>query len=340
MSNKYIITKEIYNKLKEDNKILDIRLTTKKNKNDYIICYYLSQKDVDTYNTKNMIKKKIMQKQELSQWLKNKNVEILKNYIVSEIIYFYENEQQIKLSEYTEIDNDYKKIHSGNRYYCEIIGTNKYNIKSNIEEYFRTELKKHKIMNYEFFNQENKNLLSFENNSKKKINFNYQEFIFVVEGKNDTNKLKRIFPNILTFETNGLGIDQKKIKDLKNIQTKYKKKILIITDPDIPGEIIRNRIAKELSEVNHLYLNKNKSKTSKKVGLEHVTDDYLIELLKTANIKTQKEKNNNPYVIEDLIRIGIYANKKKREEFCLKNNIAYGNNKKVLKQINNYGINI
>ena len=103
--------------------------------------------------------------------------------------------------------------------------------------------------------------------------------IIIVEGKSDTNRLKEFDKSIQTFETSGLGLDEKKINYLKKINNDYN--FIVFTDPDGPGEIIRARLIKELKNLKHAYLPNDKALSSKKgkIGVEHAkTNDIKLAL--------------------------------------------------------------
>ena len=159
--------------------------------------------------------------------------------------------------------------------------------------------------------------------------------IIVVEGKSDTRRLKEFYPNIITFETSGLGFDENKIAKLK--QLSKDNEIIVFTDPDRPGEKIRQIVKQNIPNAKHAYLPNIKavSKNKKKVGIEHASkkdiDNALENLYQHQEIKEE-------YTLEDLIHFGIYNNKNKRVEFCDDLNIAFGNNKKVIKQLNYFAI--
>lgn len=161
------------------------------------------------------------------------------------------------------------------------------------------------------------------------------KYIIVVEGKSDTRRLKQIDPSIQTFETSGLGLDEVKMNQLKELSKTYK--LVVFTDPDGPGEIIRTRITNEIKDISHAYLTNHKavSKNKKFVGIEHGSDTDIIKAL--ANVY-QKSVNVMNYEISDLVDIGIYNDRELRNKFCNELNIAYGNNKKVLKQLNDFAI--
>ncbi len=201
-----------------------------------------------------------------------------------------------------------------------------------IEEKYNIKLNKSIPKIARYFENMNK-----ENMNKEDEKLEIENIIVVVEGKSDTNKLKKVYKNIMTFETNGLGITPHMIEELKKISKNNNRKIVVLTDPDVPGEIIRNIIKEQIPSAYHVHISKEKANNKNKVGIEHCKEKDLKNIF---NNYQKYNDNNNKYTIDDLIKLGIYANKKKRIEFCKKYNIAYGNNKKVLKQLNEYNINI
>ena len=74
---------------------------------------------------------------------------------------------------------------------------------------------------------------------KKKI-----KEVIVVEGKNDTNHLKEFF-DVDTIETSGLGLNKETIELINNINSK--RGVILLLDPDTPGEKIRKRKCRVLS---------------------------------------------------------------------------------------------
>ena len=65
--------------------------------------------------------------------------------------------------------------------------------------------------------------------------------IIVVEGKDDTTAIKRAL-NADTIETNGSAINQETINKIRLAQKV--RGVIIFTDPDYPGERIRNIISR------------------------------------------------------------------------------------------------
>ncbi len=66
--------------------------------------------------------------------------------------------------------------------------------------------------------------------------------IVIVEGKSDTRRLKEIFPDIITFQTSGMGLDDQKIAELKRLEADGVE-LICFTDPDYPGEKIRQTLS-------------------------------------------------------------------------------------------------
>lgn len=159
--------------------------------------------------------------------------------------------------------------------------------------------------------------------------------IIVVEGKSDTRRLKEVIPNVETFETSGLGLDEKKIEQLNVLSQHHK--LIVFTDPDGPGEIIRARLIENIDNLYHAYLPNEKalSKRLDKIGIEHAST---IDIKNALNNLYVISDNSSTYTMEDLVDLGIYNSKQRRISFCNLLNIAYGNNKKVLKQLNSFNI--
>lgn len=94
--------------------------------------------------------------------------------------------------------------------------------------------------------------------------------IVVVEGKNDTNTLQSFF-DCDTIETGGDQVNEKTIEPVR--QAQKTRGVIIFTDPDTPGEHIRRLIGSSVPGCKHAFINKEKAKTPKKVGVEHASQE-------------------------------------------------------------------
>lgn len=159
--------------------------------------------------------------------------------------------------------------------------------------------------------------------------------VIVVEGKNDTNHLKEFF-NVDTIETNGLGINKKTIELIKSINSK--RGVILLLDPDTPGEKIRKRINDEIPELKNVFLFKKEARTKKKVGVEHASKEVLEEALK--NVITYK-KSLETISYEEYLELGLVGkndSEKKREIVSSQFRLGKCNAKTLFKRLNMIGI--
>ena len=83
--------------------------------------------------------------------------------------------------------------------------------------------------------------------------------VIVVEGRDDTRRLREIYPEIETIETNGSAIDEETIALIqKALQTR---EVIVFTDPDYPGTRIRNIIQERVPGVKHANAKKPSERT-------------------------------------------------------------------------------
>lgn len=138
----------------------------------------------------------------------------------------------------------------------------------------------------------------------------------IVEGKYDKMRLKSVI-NATIIETNGFRIfnDKEKINLIK--QLAEKQGIVILTDSDGAGFIIRNHlkgiVPKE--QMKHAYIpqikgkEKRKEKPSKEgiLGVEGIDEEYLLSALKNAGVTINDINYNTNNIITktDLYRLGL-----------------------------------
>ncbi|EWH20190.1 ribonuclease M5, partial [Bacillus haynesii] len=105
--------------------------------------------------------------------------------------------------------------------------------------------------------------------------------IIVVEGRDDTAKIKSAV-DADTIETNGSAIGEDVIKRIRFAQET--RGVIILTDPDFPGEKIRKTIAEKVPGCKHAFLPKHlaKPKNKRGIGVEHASLEAIRECLKTV----------------------------------------------------------
>ena len=156
--------------------------------------------------------------------------------------------------------------------------------------------------------------------------------VIVVEGKNDTKRLKNFF-DVETIETHGLGLSKETISYIKEINEK--RGVILLLDPDSPGEKIRKRINDSIPGLKNAFLLKEDAKTSKKVGVEHASYEVLEDALKNIISYDNNKKDN--LTMSDLYDLGLMGKEdsaKKRYLISKKFHIGKCNAKTMLKRLN------
>ena len=136
----------------------------------------------------------------------------------------------------------------------------------------------------------------------------------VVEGRYDKNKVSQIFDTTI-IEVGGFGLfkDKEKTDMLRRIaQTRG---IVVLTDPDGAGLVIRNRIKSCIStgKVYHAYIpdiegkEKRKTKHSKEglLGVEGVSDELIVEAVRKSGAMDETAKPTILLTKELMYELGL-----------------------------------
>jgi ribonuclease M5 len=129
--------------------------------------------------------------------------------------------------------------------------------------------------------------------------------IIVVEGIHDEAKLKSIYPDCNCVITNGREIDDSTIEYIKKLSETHE--IIIFTDPDSPGERIRNIITNAVPNAKQAFLRKKDciSNNKKKVGIEHASSEAIINALDNVYTPTN---NADVITMNELFELGLNGN--------------------------------
>ncbi|MBU5595679.1 ribonuclease M5 [Amphibacillus sp. MSJ-3] len=162
--------------------------------------------------------------------------------------------------------------------------------------------------------------------------------IIVVEGKDDTAKLKQVF-DVDTIETNGSAINQATLDQIKHAQEK--RGVIIFTDPDYPGQRIRHIITNAVPNCKHAFLTKEEArgKHNKGIGIEHASP----ESIKTALAQVYQLENTKQSLIsrDDLLELGLIGDalaKERRKKLTERLRMGYANGKQLLKRLQMFQI--
>nr|WP_263314359.1 ribonuclease M5 [Mammaliicoccus sp. Marseille-Q6498] len=161
------------------------------------------------------------------------------------------------------------------------------------------------------------------------------EFV-VVEGRDDTVNVKRAV-DCDTIETNGSAISKETLDVIK--QAQEKRGVIVLTDPDFPGDKIRNTIKQYVPNVKHAFIDREKAKNKRgRIGVEHASIDTVREAL--TNVSSPLEANVETIDKAVLIDLGLIIGKearRRREKLCSKLNIGHSNGKQLLNKLNAFG---
>ncbi len=164
--------------------------------------------------------------------------------------------------------------------------------------------------------------------------------VIVVEGKNDTAKIKQAV-EADTIETNGSEIS---LETLKKIQTAQSRRgVIVFTDPDFPGEKIRETIRANIQGVKHAFLEKEvaKAKGRRGIGIEHASVEAIQRALSV--VRTEKISDKEYISWQTLVQhnfVGGERARQRREQLGHLLNIGYMNAKQLYKRLNMFQITL
>ena len=159
--------------------------------------------------------------------------------------------------------------------------------------------------------------------------------VIVVEGANDTKRLKAFF-EVDTIETHGLGLKKETI-ELVRIANE-KRGVILFLDPDTPGEKLRNRLNSEIPGLKNAFVLKEDARTKKKVGIEHADKKTLEEALN--NLVTYSD-NKDSLSLRDFNELGLQGKDDssiRRDKLTKAFHIGKCNGKTMYKRLNMLGL--
>lgn len=157
--------------------------------------------------------------------------------------------------------------------------------------------------------------------------------VIVVEGKNDTARLKRFF-DCDTVETDGGRLRPETLDLIR--QAAKTRGVIVFTDPDGPGERLRRKIMEALPEAGQAFVPKEKARTTKKVGIEHASREDLEAALSACVTFTHRQADTLSW--SEYLDLGLNGNRKKREAVCRLLHMGPCNAKTCFRRMNLLGI--
>ena len=164
--------------------------------------------------------------------------------------------------------------------------------------------------------------------------------VVVVEGKDDTRRLKEFF-KVDTIETIGSAIDQATLEVISHAQKT--RGVIVLTDPDHAGERIRKIIMQQVPDCKHAFITKAQGKGKKpsaSLGVEHASFEALKQAFEQVS-QTKVMDNFQPISQETLMELGLIAGPKAkllRQLIGERLAIGYTNGKQLAKRLAMFAI--
>lgn len=155
--------------------------------------------------------------------------------------------------------------------------------------------------------------------------------IIVVEGKSDTNAIRRAV-EAETIETGGSAIDDQVIR---RIQLAHSRRgVIVFTDPDHAGERIRGIITAQVPGCKHAFLDQRDATYKGKIGVEHATPEAIRKAL--AQVRSDRGSMQQGEIeLADLVAAGLIHHPQaanRRLEMGRLLGIGYANGKQFYKR--------
>ncbi|WP_368502901.1 ribonuclease M5 [Alkalihalophilus sp. As8PL] len=162
--------------------------------------------------------------------------------------------------------------------------------------------------------------------------------VIVVEGRDDTVAVQRAV-DADTIETNGSAVNKACLERIA--LAKERRGVIIFTDPDYPGDRIRNVVNEHVPGCKHAFLPKNEaiSKNGDDLGVENAS----IEAIRMAlsHVLQTYEEPLETITWDDLHAAGLIGGpraKQRREHLGILLKIGYANGKQLLKRLHTFHI--
>ncbi|MBA1392981.1 ribonuclease M5 [Lactobacillus sp. XV13L] len=172
--------------------------------------------------------------------------------------------------------------------------------------------------------------------SKKQFNA-----VVVVEGKDDTIRLKQFFPGIETIETNGSDVPAPVLTALRELA--LKRPIIVLTDPDLNGERIRRLVTAAVPTAKQAFITRKEGEPHKRgnsLGVEHASKEALTRALCALHEQSTPASDLTPQAYHKLGLDGGQGARQLREQVGIKLRVGYGNGKQFYKRLHTFGISL
>ncbi len=167
-----------------------------------------------------------------------------------------------------------------------------------------------------------------------------QNKVIVVEGNHDKARIQSIFPDVDIVITNGREISVDTLQDLLHLNRT--RGLVLMLDPDVPGEKIRKTVNDWVGPTEHVFLPKSMctDRQKGKVGIEHAP---LSEIKKALSVHVLNQTNQGSITNADLHTRGLIGQRDssaRRQKVCDALGIGLANGKTLLNKLNMFNIDL
>lgn len=162
--------------------------------------------------------------------------------------------------------------------------------------------------------------------------------IIVVEGKDDVSAVRRaVDATILT--TSGMGLEARRLEEIRALAARQG--VIVLTDPDVPGTLIRNRITEAVPDAKHAFIARKDARHPQtgKIGVEYAEPAVITRALEAAYATADAPEAR--YTMSDLMRWGLAGaagSAGRRVRFCEALHLGHANAKALLKRLNAFAL--
>lgn len=160
--------------------------------------------------------------------------------------------------------------------------------------------------------------------------------LYVVEGKSDVEKLSQSFSGPI-LSTNGSAVSKEFIAQLLALENTYN--IVLLLDPDGPGEKIRRIINDQLKHPMNVFIPKEdaRSNNKKDVGIEHVSRETLERHLLNPRTNQWVDAVTTSQMM-DIGLVGVSGAYNRRQFVCSAFNLGLANGKTLRHKLQLFGV--
>lgn len=162
--------------------------------------------------------------------------------------------------------------------------------------------------------------------------------VIVVEGKKDTEKIQ-LAVDASTIETQGMALEEEVLQLIEHAQEKHG--VIVFTDPDYPGEMIRKKITQRVPNAKHAFIRTDEGVPVHKgtLGIEHASIATIRKAL--AGLYEVSEASEPTVSTEFLQEVGLRAGKNSKQlriRLGEELRIGYTNSKQLQKRLTLFNI--